>query len=265
MTAVAQTDPIIVPGPDDTLVVGALAATVTGDTLTFDQMDAIGELLALSHDELMARALAHVEVGQPGRAEIELTLVQAGADTSPANSYAQLSLLAYAQLVQGRNSHAAASLIFASGAYGDLDRPYHPAIPTEAAMQLATAYVDIARGAPESDRDSLGRQAALWWARAGALDHLSRLSALGPNESLIAAWAYAQIGRIDRATIAIAEARRAYRARLRADPADLGAHDGLARSYDGSMTGVPASASADSARVHSVAAARIRECEPPTE
>ena len=133
-------------------------------------------------------------------------------------------------------------------------------------MQLAAAYVDIARGAPEDDRDSLGRQAAVWWARAGADAHLSQLAALGPDERLIAAWAYAQVGRIDRATIQIALARTAYRARLKGNPADLEAHEGLARSYDGSVTGVSASANADSARVHSEAAVRARGCESlPTE
>ena len=126
-------------------------------------------------------------------------------------------------------------------------------------MALAATYVDIARGAPEGDRDSLGRQAAVWWARAGADGHLAQLSALGADERLIAAWAYSQVGRIDRATIEIALARTAYRARLRMDPAYVDAHEGLARSYDGSITGVSASANADSARVHSESAARFRE------
>ncbi len=262
-STLAQTDPIIIPGPDDALVFGALMATVSGDSLTFEQMDAVGELMALTHEELMTRALAHIDIGQPGRAEIDLTLVQAGADTSPARSYAQLSLLGYAQLLQDRTHHATGSLIYASGSYADLDKPYHPAIPGEAAMKLASAYVNIARGAPESDRDALGRQAALWWARAGADGHLSQLSALGADERLIAAWAYAQVGRIDRATVEIALARTSYRNALRVDRTDPGAHEGLARSYDGTVTGVPASANADSARVHSDAAAQLRACAAP--
>ena len=264
-SVLAQTDPVIIPGPDDALVFGALTATVSGDSLTLAQMDAVSELMALSHDKLMARALAHIDAGQPGRAEIDLTLVTAGADTSPARSYAQLSLLGYAQLLQGRTHHATGSLVYASGSYDELDSPYHPAIPVDAAMQLASTYIDIARGAPEDDRDPLGRQAALWWARAGAHEHLSQLAALGPDERLISAWAYSQVGRIDRATVDIAMARSAYRARLRADPADWRSHEGLARSYDGSVTGVPGSANADSARTHSDAALRLRESEPQAE
>ena len=132
-------------------------------------------------------------------------------------------------------------------------------------MQLASTYINIARGAPEDDRDSLGRQAAVWWARAGADGHLARLSALGPDERLIAAWAYSQVGRVDRATVEIALARTAYRAHLETDPEYVEAHEGLARSYDGSVTAVAASANADSARVHSEAAERLRTRETPSE
>ncbi len=257
----AQTDPMIVPGPDDALVFDALAATVAGDSLSLDELEAVSALLSLSHDDLMTRARAHVEAGMPGRAEVELTLVVAGADTSPGNSYAQLSLLAYAQILQDRKQHATASLIFAAGAYDELDRPSHPVMPGEAAMQLAAAYIDIARGAPEADREPLGRQAALWWARAGADGHLLSLAARGLDERLIAAWAYAQVGRIDRATVEIARARLGYRGILHADSSDADAHEGLSRSYEASVTGVRASANADSARIHRDAAERILNCE----
>ena len=259
--AASQSDLPIVPGPDDSLVYDALTAVATGNELTSEQLSIVEELMALSHADLMTRALAHVESGQPGRAEIELTLVAAGADTSPAASYAQLSMLAYSQLVQDRVRHATASLIYAATLYDDLDRPSHPAMPEEAAMRLAGAYVDIARGAPEDERDPLGRQAALWWARGGADDHLSRLASLGPDERLIAAWAYAQVGRIDRATIEVALARSSYRDRLRADRTDVGAHVGLARSYEPEVTAVPASANADSARVHRDAAEALGQTE----
>lgn len=251
-----------VPGPEDEIVFGALTATVAGDSLTPPQIEAVAELMELSHADLMRRALAHIEADQPGRAEIELTLVQAGADTSPAYSYEHLSLLAYSQMLQDKRQHATASLIYASGAYADLDTPSNPALPGEIAMSLASAYVDVARGAPEDERDALGRQAAVWWARAEAHGHLEQLAELGPDERLIAAWAYAQTGRIERATILIAQARSAYRARFAATPGDPDAHEGLARSYELTTTGVAASANADSARTHRAAAARLRLLEP---
>ncbi len=247
-----------IPGPDDDVLLEALTATVRGDSLTAEQSEAARALLTLEHDALMERARGHIAAGQPGRAEIELTLVVAGADTSPGRTYERLSLLAYAQLIRGRRAQAAASLVYASDVYAGLDQPVHPVMPDAAGMALADAYVEIARGAPEEDREPLGRQAALWWAREGAWDHLEELSGLGPEERLIAGWAYAQVGRIDRATVHIAVARRIYRARIAqgVDPAD--SHEALARSYDPVVTGVAGAANPDSARVHMKAADLLR-------
>ncbi|MCD4690315.1 hypothetical protein K8S17_02535, partial [bacterium] len=247
-------DPEIVPGPSDEAVLAALLATVAGHALTPEQLDAIDELFGLQHSEIMTRALAHIESGQPGRAEIELSLVPASADTSPAAAYAQLSIMAYSQIIQKRTRHATASMAYAAAVYDHLDTPFHPVMSRSMAMALAFTYVEVARVAPPEERDSLGRQAALWWARADAHDHLSQLARLGPDERLIVAWAYAQIGRVDRATVQIAQARMAYRSMLAADASDAGAHAGLARSYDAHVTGIPAASDADSAHVHRSAA-----------
>ncbi len=236
---------------DDDSVKELLLAVARGDSLTEELAQVADAFLSLSHRELMTRALEHVRLGQYGRAELELTVVVAGADTSPARSYEQLSLIGYAQLMSDRGPHAAASLIRAGDIYTKLPRPVNPSLGEAISRALGFAYVDVARGADdEDDRETAGRQAALWWARAGADQLLKTLGGLGPDELMIAAWAYNQIGRLDRATVFVARARLQYRARIARDPGNGDAHLGLARSYDASVTAMPSSANPDSAAFH---------------
>ncbi len=236
---------------DDESVKELLLAVARGDSVTEELARVADAFLSLSHRELMTRALEHVALGQYGRAELELTIVVAGADTSPARSYEQLSLIGYAQLMSDRVPHAAASLIRAGDIYTHLADAVNPDFGQAISRTLGFAYVDMARGADKrSDREAAGRQAALWWARAGADQLLNTLGGRGPDELMIAAWAYNQIGRLDRATVFVARARLQYRARIARDPGNGGAHLGLARSYDASVTAMPSSANPDSAAFH---------------
>ncbi len=232
-----------------------LIAVARGDSLS-EELARVGEaFLSLSHTELMKRALLHVEQGQYGRAELELMVVIAGADTSPARAYEQLSLIGYAQLMSQRKEHAAASLIRAADLYTHLSTSVNPDFGATISSRLGFAYVEIGRGAEDIDREVSGRQAALWWARADADHLLSSLGDLGPDELMIAAWAYGQTGRLDRATISVARARVQYRARIARDPGNADAHLGLARSYDASVTRMFSSSNPDSAAFHYARAA----------
>lgn len=235
---------------DDESVKELLLAVALGDSLSEELARVADAFLSLSHDELIERALKHVNQGQHGRAELELIVVVAGADTSLARSYEQLSLLGYAQLMSDRKEHAVASLIQAGDTYTHLADSVNPNFGSAVAARLGFAYVEIGRGAEGVDKETSGRQAALWWARAGADHHLSSLGDLGPDELMIAAWAYGQTGRLDRATVFVARARVQYRTRIAGDPGDDDAHLGLARSYDASVTSMHSSSNPDSAAFH---------------
>jgi hypothetical protein len=246
------------PELDDESVKELLLAVAQGDSVTEELARVAEAFLSLSQRELMTRALEHVAQGQYGRAELELTVVVAGADTSPAASYEQLSLIGYAQLMLGRKQHAAASLIRAGDIYARFASRVNPNFGEAISRTLGFAYVDVARGAEGTDRDTAARQAALWWARAGADPLLNALGDLGPDELMIAAWAYGQIGRLDRATVFVARARLQYRARIARDPGDGNAHLGLARSYDASVTAMLSSANPDSSAFHYDRAGEVR-------
>ncbi len=237
-------------GLEDELVKELLLALARGDSLSEELARVAEAFLSLTHDELIERALDHVNQGHYGRAELELVVVVAGADTSPARSYEQLSLLGYSQLMSDRKEHAAAALIQAGDVYTGLARSVNPNFGATIAAGLGFTYVEIGRGAEGTDRETAGRQAALWWARAGADHLLNSLGDLGPDELMIAAWAYGQVGRLDRATVFVARARLQYRARIAGDPGDDDAHLGLARSYDVSVTSMHSSSNPDSAAFH---------------
>ena len=235
---------------DDESVKELLLAVARRDSLSEELARVADAFLSLTHEELIERALDHVNHGEYGRAELELVVVVAGADTSPARSYEQLSLLGYAQLMTDRKEHAAASLIEAGDVYTPLAESVNPNFGAAIAAKLGFAYVEIGRGAEGAGRETSGHQAALWWASAGAHHLLSSLGDLGPDELMIAAWAYGQVGRLDRATVFVARARLQYRARIADDPGDDDAHLGLARSYDASVTSMHPSSNPDSAAFH---------------